>query len=183
MTVASVTKRAVLALAFAPLLTGAAMSTDAPQPLPYTLQEWALALPEPMPTTREAVQAFLNTSLRHQRDTPSMRLYDIAVPLITRDGYVIEQVDVREAMPRSNHWRADGHNLFALGLEFAATPCVPAGPLRQMFDLPRFPTSLSGPLPNDVAGFGRTTERGDVSILVTNAQPNCAIRLAVTSPD
>ena len=179
MTVVLVTKRVVLALTLVLLLTGATMSTDAPQSLPYTLQELALALPTHMPTTKDVVQAFLHTTLRHLRDTPSMRLYDIATPLVTRDGYIIEEVDVREAMSQSNFWRTDERKIFAISLEFGSTPCVSAERLRQILDLPPTPSYVTGPEPGDVAVYGRDTAWGGYAIDVTNTQPGCATSMGV----
>ncbi|GGA15094.1 hypothetical protein [Dyella caseinilytica] len=163
MTAVSVTKRVVLAFAFVSLLTGATISTGVPQPLPYTLQEIARSLPAPMPITREAVEVFLHTPLRHLRDTPSMRLYDVATPLMTRDGYIIKEIDVREAKSGSEGWRTDGRNFIALHLTFAATPCASVNLLQQLLDLPRSPTDLTGPEPGDFVIFGRYTSWGRYS--------------------
>lgn len=155
------------------------MSTDVPQPLTYTLQELARFLPAPMPTTREVVQTFLHTTLRHLRDTPSMRLYDIATPLMTRDGYIIEEVDVREAKSGSKGWHADEHNLIALHLTFANTPCVSVDLLQQLLELPRLPTDLTGPEPGDYVVFGRYTSWGGIFIDATHAQPDCVVDLGI----
>lgn len=108
-----------------------------------------------------------------------MRLYDMAAPLITRDGYVIEQVDVREALPKSNFWRTDERIIFAISLEFGSTPCVPAERLIQILDLSPRPSYVTGPEPGDIAVFGRDTTWGGYAIDVTNANPVCAKSMGV----
>ncbi|GFZ89430.1 hypothetical protein [Dyella caseinilytica] len=162
-----------------PLLIGATMPAVTPHLLPYTLLELARALPTPMPISRENVETFLHTPLRIHQSDEYMRLYDIANPLITRDGYIIKRVDVREAMPKSNYWRTDERKIFAMSLEFGATPCVPAERLREILDLPSAPSYVTGPEAGDIAVFGRDTAWGGYAIDVTNAHPDCATSMGV----
>ncbi|QRN52361.1 hypothetical protein [Dyella caseinilytica] len=155
------------------------MSADVPQPLPYTLQELARSLPAPMPTTKEVVQAFLRTSLHLRQADEYMREYNIATPLITRDGYIIKRVYARENPPGANGWRTDDKNFFALDLTFASTPCVPVESLRQILNLPQRPIDITGPEPGNYIVFGRYQAWGGVFISVRNAQPNCAASLSI----
>jgi hypothetical protein len=99
--------------------------------------------------------------------------------LITRDGYVIKRIDARENPPGAHDWRADGHNVFALTLTFANTPCAPVDLLQRLLDLPRFPTDLTGPEPGDYVIFSRYTSWGGIFIDARNARPDCVTDMGI----